>query len=190
MVRTHFLGRMATIALMSITAVAIGGTSLSAGQGDSTTAGALASSEASDEFAETPTGRGDADVAVARVNGEPITLNELTSQLLEQRRDTTLEYLINRKILEQSAHSNGVAVSEREIDDEVARVAEKFQLTAEELYEKLAKHLSQWVIGTPMSPALMEIFEILFPDEEAEVASKLPLEGNSIEESISVIITN
>ena len=51
-----------------------------------------------------------------------------------------------------------------------------------EVYEKLAGHLSQWVIGTPISPALMEIFEILFPDEEAVVASRLPLEGKTLAE--------
>ena len=51
-----------------------------------------------------------------------------------------------------------------------------------QVYERLAMHLSQWVIGTPRSPALEEIFEILFPKEEAEVASMLPLEGKTIEE--------
>jgi ferredoxin len=52
-----------------------------------------------------------------------------------------------------------------------------------ELYQELAKHLDQGVvIGTPMSPSLMSILEILFPDVEAEIAVKLPLENKTVSE--------
>jgi hypothetical protein len=43
------------------------------------------------------------------------------------------------------------------------------------LYEDLAKHLDQGIVGTPKSPALIEILKILFPVEEAEIAVKLPM---------------
>lgn len=44
---------------------------------------------------------------------------------------------------------------------------------AENTYEKLAEHLDEALVGAPMSPTLMEIVEILYPGEEAEVACSL-----------------
>jgi hypothetical protein len=49
------------------------------------------------------------------------------------------------------------------------------------LYENLAKHLHQGIIGAPMSPSLMGILEIMFTEEEAEIACKLPFENKSLE---------
>lgn len=43
------------------------------------------------------------------------------------------------------------------------------------IYEQLAKRLdSEVVIGAPMTPSLIEILKILFPDEEASIALNLP----------------
>jgi NAD-dependent dihydropyrimidine dehydrogenase PreA subunit len=50
------------------------------------------------------------------------------------------------------------------------------------LYENLAKHLDQGIMGTPMSPALIEILKILFPVEEAEIALKLPMQNLTLTE--------
>ena len=50
------------------------------------------------------------------------------------------------------------------------------------LYEELAKHLDQGVLGSPQSPALMEIIKILFPVEEAEIALKLPMQNRTLSE--------
>lgn len=50
------------------------------------------------------------------------------------------------------------------------------------LYEKLAKHLDQGVLGSPKSPALMEIIKILFPLKEAEIALKLPMQNKTLSE--------
>jgi hypothetical protein len=41
------------------------------------------------------------------------------------------------------------------------------------LYEDLAKHLHQGIIGAPMSPSIMGILEIMFTEEEAEIAGRL-----------------
>ncbi len=46
-----------------------------------------------------------------------------------------------------------------------------------ELYEALARHLDESIVGAPLSPSLLKILEISFPGEEAEVAVKLPF-GN------------
>ncbi len=49
-------------------------------------------------------------------------------------------------------------------------------------YRQLAEHLDQGIVGSPMSPALLEILEILFPGEEAEVAVELPMQDTSLRE--------
>jgi len=51
-----------------------------------------------------------------------------------------------------------------------------------QLYEQLAKHLDQGIIGAPTSPALIEIIKILFPVEEAEIAAKLPMQNQTLSE--------
>lgn len=48
------------------------------------------------------------------------------------------------------------------------------------LYENLARHLHQGIVGAPMSPALIGILEILFSEEEAEVAGRLPFQNKSL----------
>jgi Pyruvate/2-oxoacid:ferredoxin oxidoreductase delta subunit len=50
------------------------------------------------------------------------------------------------------------------------------------LYEELAAHLDQGIVGSPRSPALIEILKILFPGEEAEVAIRLPMQEQSLSE--------
>ena len=50
-------------------------------------------------------------------------------------------------------------------------------------YEDLAKYLDQAPIGAPMSPALLGLLEILFPEEdEINVALKLPLVDTKLSE--------
>jgi len=48
------------------------------------------------------------------------------------------------------------------------------------LYENLARHLDQGIVGTPKSPALIEILKILFPGEEAEIAVRLPMQSKTL----------
>ncbi len=50
------------------------------------------------------------------------------------------------------------------------------------LYEKLARHLNQSMVGAPMSPSLIGILEIMYSEEEAEVACRLPFQNQSLEE--------
>ena len=51
-----------------------------------------------------------------------------------------------------------------------------------QLYKELARHLDQGIIGSPKSPALMEILKILFPVEEAEIALRLPMQNKTLSE--------
>ena len=50
------------------------------------------------------------------------------------------------------------------------------------LYEKLAHHLDQGIVGAPTSPALLEILRILFPLEEGRVALKLTMQNQTLAE--------
>ena len=50
------------------------------------------------------------------------------------------------------------------------------------LYEKLAQHLDQGIVGAPKSPSLLEILKILFPAEEAKVALKLTMQNQTAAE--------
>ncbi|CAB1071272.1 hypothetical protein D1AOALGA4SA_1187 [Olavius algarvensis Delta 1 endosymbiont] len=50
------------------------------------------------------------------------------------------------------------------------------------LYERLAKHLDQGIVGTPQSPAALEILMVLFSVEEAEVALQLTMENQTLDE--------
>lgn len=58
------------------------------------------------------------------------------------------------------------------------------------LYESLAAYLDQGVMGTPVSPALLEILKILFPVEEAKIALKLPLQNQPLSELKSIFPEN
>lgn len=55
------------------------------------------------------------------------------------------------------------------------------------LYENLARHLNQGIIGAPMSPSLLGILEIMFTEEEAEVACRLPFENKTLQELKALI---
>ena len=50
------------------------------------------------------------------------------------------------------------------------------------LYEDLARHLDQGIVGTPKSPALIEILKVLFPVEEAKIAVRLPMQNKTLSE--------
>ena len=50
------------------------------------------------------------------------------------------------------------------------------------IYERLAQHLDQGIVGAPESQSLLEILKILFPPEEAGIAVKLPMEDKTLAE--------
>jgi NAD-dependent dihydropyrimidine dehydrogenase PreA subunit len=49
-----------------------------------------------------------------------------------------------------------------------------------DIYERLAEHLDQGIIGSPGAPSLTAILEILFPEDEAEIALGLPMMGTHL----------
>src|SRR5437867_3368226 len=56
---------------------------------------------------------------VAVVNGVAITRAELADELIQRRGKAHLEALINRRIIEQSCAMAGIAVTEKEVEDEL-----------------------------------------------------------------------
>jgi parvulin-like peptidyl-prolyl isomerase len=61
--------------------------------------------------------------AVALVNGEPIYLRQLDDECLTRHGSEVLQSLIGRRMLELACRQTQVAVSEKEIDAEIARMA-------------------------------------------------------------------
>lgn len=55
------------------------------------------------------------------------------------------------------------------------------------IYEELARHLDQGIIGAPTSPALIEILRILFPVDEAKLALRLPMNNTTISELLQML---
>jgi ferredoxin len=57
----------------------------------------------------------------------------------------------------------------------------------EKLYKDLADHLSKHVVRTPASPSGIKILEILFPEDEAQLALLLPFENKTLDELKAMI---
>jgi hypothetical protein len=49
-----------------------------------------------------------------------------------------------------------------------------------DLYESLAAHLDQNVVGAPLTESFLKILEISFPGEEAQIALKLPFSNQTL----------
>lgn len=59
----------------------------------------------------------------ATINGRPIPLSELADHCVERYGEEVLEGLINRKLIEQACKKRNIAVSDAEMDAEIARTA-------------------------------------------------------------------
>jgi len=53
---------------------------------------------------------------------------------------------------------------------------------ADTVYDKLARHLDENIVGVPPTPTLVKILEILFPGEEAEVGLAMTFEPKTLEQ--------
>ncbi|HMP02218.1 MAG TPA: peptidylprolyl isomerase [Gemmatales bacterium] len=56
---------------------------------------------------------------VATVNGQPITRGELAEDLIYRKGRAQLDLLINRRIIEQACRQANIAVTEKEVEDEL-----------------------------------------------------------------------
>jgi len=60
----------------------------------------------------------------ALVNGQQITIQELAEQCIERHGEVVLEGTINRRLIEQACKKANLVVTDREMDEEIARAAE------------------------------------------------------------------
>jgi len=73
---------------------------------------------------------------VATVNGNPISLEELAAQIKLRFGDDILEDLVNKTLILEACQTQKISVTQKDIDDEIARTAGKFQLSTA-MYLKL-----------------------------------------------------
>ncbi|MEN6406816.1 MAG: peptidylprolyl isomerase [Thermoguttaceae bacterium] len=59
----------------------------------------------------------------AMINGEPVTIHELDEECIARHGVATLEGMIHRMLLEQACRRKGIAVTEKDLQKEIARAA-------------------------------------------------------------------
>lgn len=67
---------------------------------------------------------------LASVNGEQITRNEISQECLKRYGKDVLESVINKHLIFQACQTKGVEITDRDVEQEIGRVAEKFGLSA------------------------------------------------------------
>lgn len=72
---------------------------------------------------------------MALVNREPITWEMVAQEAIARHGEEVLDDLIGRMIIQQECERRGIAVTDAEIQQEVARFAGKFNLTVETWYQ-------------------------------------------------------
>jgi len=73
---------------------------------------------------------------VATVNGQSIPLSDLAQQCIARYGEELLENMINRTLILQACQASKIEITQKHVDDEIARVAAKFNLTVP-MYLKL-----------------------------------------------------
>ena len=90
---------------------------------------ARSSTAATEQTAERP--------PLARVNGQPISYDQVAAECVARHGGDVLDNLINRKLIEQACTRAGVTVSNGEIAAHAAEQAEKFNLPLDTWYQVL-----------------------------------------------------
>lgn len=65
---------------------------------------------------------------MAVVNGEQITRNDLARECLRRYGGEVLDNIINKQLLSEACAQRGIQITEKDVDDEVERIASKFGL--------------------------------------------------------------
>ena len=73
---------------------------------------------------------------VGRVNGQPISYDELAQECVERHGKEVLDNVINRTLIQQACAEGGVSVSAAEVNQEIARISKKFGLPQDQ-WEKM-----------------------------------------------------
>lgn len=100
------------------------------------------SATADDEYAATqpvPAVTPRSPDVVAVVNGEKIMRSELAAECLRHYGTEVLESLVNKELIAAHCQQQGVTIDEQEIDEEIARLASRFQVPVDQWLAMLQK---------------------------------------------------
>jgi len=95
---------------------------------------ASARSSIKDSEQATPSESGPAIVAL--VNGQKIVLQELANLCVLRHGEEVLENMVNRYLILQACQERKIEIKQKDVDDEIARIASKFNLSVQ-MYLKL-----------------------------------------------------
>ena len=79
----------------------------------------------------------EASRSLGRVNGQDISYDTVAAECIARHGAEVLESIVNRTIIAQECQKRGVSVTDREVDREIAAIAEKFNLPVDSWYEML-----------------------------------------------------
>ena len=85
---------------------------------------------------------GESAKSLGRVNGQDIPYDVVAAECVARHGDEVLDSIINRTLIAQACQKQGVAVTDRDVDREIASIAEKFNLDVENWYQMLQKERS------------------------------------------------
>jgi parvulin-like peptidyl-prolyl isomerase len=90
---------------------------------------------------DTPSANGAATgpALVAIVNGQQITLQDLANQCVSHHGEEVLENMVNRYLILQACQERKIEITKKNVDDEIARIASKFNLSVA-MYLKLLEN--------------------------------------------------
>ncbi|MFM7931111.1 MAG: hypothetical protein ACKO9Q_25665, partial [Pirellula sp.] len=73
---------------------------------------------------------------VALVNSQKITLQDLANLCVMRHGEEVLENMVNRYLILQACQERKIEISQKDVDDEIGRIASKFNLSVQ-MYLKL-----------------------------------------------------
>jgi foldase protein PrsA len=79
-------------------------------------------------------GRATTRKALARVNGELVSYDMVAEECMQRYGQEVLENFINRMVIFQACRKQGVEVSEAEVNEEIVKIAKKFDIDPEQWF--------------------------------------------------------
>ncbi|MEZ6127700.1 MAG: SurA N-terminal domain-containing protein [Planctomycetaceae bacterium] len=76
------------------------------------------------------------DKPVGRVNGQPISYDELAQECILRHGTEVLQNIVNRTLIQQACSESGITISDAEVNQEIVRISKKFGLPVDQ-WEKM-----------------------------------------------------
>lgn len=120
----------------------------------------------------------------ATVNGKPITLVQLSEECLTRHGEEVLDGEVNRKILQQELNRKKLAITEQDIDAEVARAAEAYGFVTADGKPDVQKWLST-VTEQPGATVDLYIRDAVWPSVALKklVGGKAPVSDDDLQKA-------